>query len=49
MTELEKCKIDFIYWLEHYCIIKHKRKEIPIKLKDYQQILLKIIMIKNRK
>ena len=35
MTELEKCKTDFIYWLEHYCIIKHKGKEILIKLKDY--------------
>lgn len=37
MEELEKCKNDFIYWIENYCQINGK----SIKLKDYQHALIK--------
>lgn len=38
MTELEKCKTDFAYWFEKYCVIKDKNtgQKTTIKLKDYQ-------------
>ena len=45
MNEVEKCQNDFKYWIEHYCIVKDKisKREIPIKLKDYQINFIKWI------
>lgn len=42
---LDKCKNDFIYWIEHCCVIKDKitQRKIPIKLHDYQINFIKWI------
>ena len=42
---LDKCKNDFIYWIEHCCVVKDKvtKQEIPIKLNNSQINFIKWI------
>jgi len=42
---LDKCKNDFIYWIEHCCMVKDKvtQREIPIKLNNNQINFIKWI------